>query len=358
MRTILFFILLLTSVFAQKLTLSPVQINDLGVTLERPAPRSQITLGRFAAQTKIPLQNRHVANTLAEGVVQKIYAAPDQSVRKGDKICLISSPTLMSLQNELINTDIEAAYLAEQLERTAMLNKEGFAPYESLLQTRADLARMEAKKTTLIAKLGLLGLDEKSLKQIMQSRKPGATLSVRAPVSGKIAQLLVAPGAHVGAGEALFEIVKSDALWIEVQSDIETADALKEGDTISVDNRNALLIAKSARVNAGNQTLMLRFFVSPAGGLYAGERLSVTLTKAAADAWELPKNAVVRYESGAVVFRRSAQGFDVVKVEILNESSNRIVVASTALSAEDRIAVSSLSALKGALEGLGGEGDE
>lgn len=358
MRPTLFFILLITPLFAQDLTLSPEQINNLGITLEQPAPRSEISLGRFVAQTKIPLQNRFVANTLAEGIVQKVYAAPDQQVRAGEKICIISSPTLMTLQNNLINTDIETTYLAEQLKRTEMLNKEGFAPYESLLQTRSDLARMEAKKATLIAQLKLLGLDGRILQHIMQNREPSAKLSVTAPVSGKISQLLVAPGAHVAAGDALFEIVKSDALWVEVQSDIKTADKLKEGDTIMINALKAILIAKSARVNVSNQTLMLRFLVAPVTNLYAGERLNVTLTKTAADAWQLPKNAVVRHENAAVIFKRSPRGFVVTKVDILNETSSHIVVRSAAITSNDRIAVTSLAALKGMLEGLGGEGDE
>ena len=78
----------------------------------------------------------------------------------------------------------------------------------------------------------LLGVGEQEIDEIANSGKANHRLVLRAPFSGHIIRKNVVEGAHVEAGQVLFEIADLSTVWIEAEVYEADIDFLRKGQSI------------------------------------------------------------------------------------------------------------------------------
>jgi Cu(I)/Ag(I) efflux system membrane fusion protein len=186
---------------------SAPQVQGLAAVAIDPARQQLIGL-RTAAVGRGPLRatSRTVArievdprrvrktNVKVDGFVERIYVNfAGQSVRKGQPLFSIYSPSLLAAQNE----------------------------YLLALQTSADLAKggsFSANGDSLVAsarrRLELWDVPASEIDRLTRTREPSKALTLVSPIAGVVTAKTVVEGARVSPGEAPYEITDLAQVWV------------------------------------------------------------------------------------------------------------------------------------------------
>jgi len=116
------------------------------------------------------------------------------------------------------------------------------------------------------------------------------------------------------------------------------------------------LIAVIRNVNKADQTMHLRAEITQGSEkLSPGQMVEAEISLGAqAQHFSVPKSALARQGSEALVFIQTKTGFHPLIVKVIFEQGDEAVV-DAGFKGDERIAVSGLSAIKGTWLGLGGE---
>ena len=133
-------------------------------------------------------------NVKIEGFVERIFVDfVGQSVRRGQPLFSIYSPTLLSAQNE----------------------------YLLALQTRESMAKAGASSgtgETLVSaarrRLELWDVPGSEIDRLARTREPSKTLTLVSPIAGVVTAKNVVQGARVSPGEAPYEITDLGMVWV------------------------------------------------------------------------------------------------------------------------------------------------
>ncbi len=180
---------------------SPEQIQAAGIrTVEvayRPLEKEITTVGTVIYDES----RRSRVVVRASGYLEKLHVnKPWVTVKEGEPLGEIYSPDLYSAARELL-----------------VATGNGGA---------SDLAKSAREK------LRLLGVGEEEIDEIVKSGKADRRLVLRAPSSGHLIRKDVVEGAHVEAGQTLFELADLSRVWIEAEVYETDIDFLRKGQTI------------------------------------------------------------------------------------------------------------------------------
>lgn len=226
-----------------------------------------------------------------------------------------------SLELAVTSARLEQSYAERERERLDALLREGAIPERRVIDARH--AEDEARAA--------LGAAERRLSQFrrVQRTRGGRSeggMQVRAPLTGTVARLDVAPGAFVEAGTALLEIVDLSRIWLEVhvpEVDVPRTARLHggwfelEGFDAPFELAPESLVGRSVAIDPETRTLTILFAVdNPDGALPLEAFARVHLATGEPEAaLAVPRSALV--DDG---------GQDVVYVQVEGEAFERRVV--------------------------------
>jgi RND family efflux transporter MFP subunit len=245
----------------------------------------------------------------AAGRVQAAGTFPvlGQRVKKGDLLAAFAprlggDTDLASLQAEARKAAIELDLAERERARMESLYKDEAVPEKRLLAARTGEASARAGLAAAQGRVGQYG--------------GTGGVPLRAPVSGVIADVRVAPGAFAQEGALLFHIVDRAALWLELR--VPEADAVRlatpggaafrvdgidEGFEI-VPGKNGRLIATGGAVDAATRTVPVLFeLAAPDARLRVGMAVKAQVFAGAArEALAVPAAAVLDENGVATVY--------------------------------------------------------
>jgi RND family efflux transporter MFP subunit len=194
----------------------------------------------------------------------------------GDTLGLLAprleAADLASLELAVTSADLELRYAQRELQRLENLRSEGAVP-ERRVQDAVHAVE-EAKASQSAAKRRL---DQFRLGQRTTGRGEGS-VQLRAPLSGTITEVRVAPGAFVESGAVLFRITDLTQLWLEARvAEIDIgqlgmprgASFRVEGQSDFVELSAESFVARGHVVDPDTRTLPLLFAVDNASGQLA-----------------------------------------------------------------------------------------
>lgn len=283
--------------------------------------------GRLAASVSLPVVGTAV--TEGEPLASLIPLTPVQADRPSLELAISEA-----------KTELDLARL--ELARVERLLEAGAIPARRVQEARAAQASAEAR----------LRASEERLGQYDTSRRADGTLgeglsfTVRAPISGVIAEVGNPPGANIRQGDRLFRIFALDRVYVAANvPEAETGGLARlTGARIVVPGlpdplTAGRVVAKASVVDPQSRTLSVLFEVrNPARTLAIGQAVSVSLLlSGVVEAVAVPEEAIIDDGGRPVVFVQvGGESFERRPVELGIRDSGFVHIVN-GVSAGDRV---------------------
>lgn len=205
----------------------PFQIRDYTRSIEIPAKVVE----------RLPAGRREMTVPIA-GTVSKVFIAPSQAIRAGDKLfeLTVTDDAVSEAQVRLLNLMAEMEIAEKQLKRIKPLAEEGSVPGSRLLDAEFELSKLRTNYDAASQELLLRGLSTNQLEDLVHNKLLVKTLVVSAPeLPGSqtldttnqwytVEAIQALTGTNLKRGESLCTLTFHGELFIEgyaYESDLE-----------------------------------------------------------------------------------------------------------------------------------------
>lgn len=326
-----------------------IQAGSLKVALASPQKVEKVPMGNYLGTYTYPSAHRFTISAYVDGFVSEINVKPYATVKKGQKLFVLKSPKLLDLQSDYITTLLEFEFYQKEIKRLKPLSEKGVVASKRYTEAKN---RHDQLKTATAFKQNLLkayGLSQAQLNKVTSQHKAYPSLTISAPADSTVSTLEIQVGTFVHQGDTLAKLVDTTECHFEVDMPWQLAASLKQGDKLYTQNNTFNIFAMSPDIDPISQTRGIDLHEEKGCNAQGGASMSVTLYQKQS-AWKVPSSAVVGMENGHVIFVAANGGYRALPVTVLAQLEGKNFITA-ALTENDRIAVSSVLALKSAAEG-------
>ncbi|MDP3777127.1 efflux RND transporter periplasmic adaptor subunit [Methylotenera sp.] len=352
------FVIFIGNVNAADVLMSLAQQKSLGVVVAPVGKNNLLSSRRFPAEIVIPVGQERIVSAPQSGLLDQMHVAAGQTVKKGQVIAHLISPDLLGLQRDYLQALTQKRLATKALARDTELLQDGIIAQRRYLETESAHDEASANLAQRKQALKLAGMSDGAISKLRPSAGMMSGLSLVAPISGQVLEQMVTTGQRVDMAIPIYRIAQMSPLWLEIHAPLEGLPFVKEGMQVQVPKLQASghLIAVIRSVNKADQTLHLRAEITKgAEKLSPGQFVEAEINLGGQSQYfSVPKSALARQGSSALVFAQTQAGFKPIKVTIISEQGDDAVVDAPFVGTE-KIAVSGIAAIKGTWLGLGGE---
>jgi cobalt-zinc-cadmium efflux system membrane fusion protein len=336
------------------LTLSPLEIDRLGITLAYPEPAGSVELGAGPAEIVIPPAQQAVVSAPIGGVINRLLVAEGESVRAGQALAEIQSVGLLAMQRQFVEALSDNELALAQLERDRGLRMDGIIADKRLQETQAAARAAAVALDQMRQQLALAGHSDADIDRLANRRELSATLTLRAPFDGIAIGQHPDLGARIESLDPVYRIADLSQLWLEMHIPQERAARMRIGHyaSVAVDGQrfDAKLIHLGHVVDSASQTVLARAVIENQelrlrAGQYLPARIFFRPDAETGPVLAVPATAVVRDGGQTFVFVRVAEGFAVRSVSLIAED-NAFAYLSTGIEPRSEIAITGVAVLK------------
>lgn len=337
--------------------ISDAQMRALGIELVTLSRQPDTVGARFPAQVILPPAQESVVSAPVAGLVTQLLVQENQQVRAGTPLLVLSSPQLGEQQLALIQAQNRVQLARSTASRERALFKDGIIAQRRVIE--ADSAQRDAEAVLQQAKMSLTltGVGASVINRMATSSNISNELTVTAKTTATVTSLSAKLGQRVSAADPLLQLAKLGTLWLDVQVPSGDASRWSAGHKLHIAGGAEGVVLSVNPLTSGQTAHVRAKVTSGSAGLRLGEFVQVELPVPSGAAWDIPIAAIARQEQQVVVFVRDKTSFNAVPIQVLSSAGQRAKV-SGALKAGDRIAASSVIALKAAWQGIGGAEEE
>lgn len=342
---------------AELVKLSAAQARSAGVESVAVTARTAGGSQGLPAQVVIPAPQMRVISAPLAGLVEAVLVATNQSVRRGQVVARMVSPSLADVQHTFLQASAQHQLAASAAARDEQLFKEGI-----IAQSRLDAARSRQQEVTAdlaerTQALRAAGMSIDAISRLRSGRTVGTGIDLRAPLDGVVLEQMVVPGQRLEAAAPLLKIARLEPLWLEIQVPVDrvgavTLDSLVRVPALEVSGR---VIAIGRAVAGSTQTLAVRAEIRKgAERLRAGQLVEAVLASAGGSGvWSVPAGALARNNGRAQVYVEAPGGYLAQPVQVVEEAGGAVLVTAPFKGGE-RVAVKGVATLKAIEAGIGG----
>lgn len=347
-----------TALAATTLTLSQAQLKQMQVQWGHLQPQQSGLSASYPAEVVLPPTQTRIVTAPQAGLITRLAVSVGDMVKQGQVIGQLSSPDLIALQSNYLQSDTQARLHAQALKRDQELFKDGIIAQRRLQETQSAYETSQALMHERQQTLKLAGMSEAQIQQLAQKRTMQNGMAMIAPISGQIMEQQQSVGARVDMAMPIFTISNPKPLWLMIQVPITQAQQLRPGTTVRLPKHNltAKIDTVLRQLNKNNQTTQVRASISEGSEqLSVGQIVDVALVEqTAAGSFSAPRSAVARQGQQSVIFVRQGHTVVVTPVKIMLEHDQQLTIQAN-LRGNETIAIAGSAALKGHWLGLGGE---
>lgn len=339
-----------------KFKVAPAQLQALNIQVVTLAEESRGSKRSFPGQVVAPAGADQVVSSAVAGVISQIMVEQFQTVRAGTPLLKIASAELGQLQLQAVQAASKLSLAQQNFKREQDLLSEGIVAQRRVQESQANLREAQAALAYARAALRLAGMGDSAIERVISSGRPEDGISIVAARAGTVSQLLAKPGQRVESSTSLLHITQPGALALEIQLPAAEAAAWPVGARVEVPATGATgrIVGASPQIAPGSQTTSLRATIDDkAATLRPGQLVSVEIEGGKDGGFDVPLAAVAHDGDQAVVFVRTAEGFEARPVTVTQGSGQRTHVTGS-LKPGEQIAVSGIVALKGAWQAAKG----
>jgi biotin carboxyl carrier protein len=343
----------------QLLVLSPAQQRQAGVSTARPAPAAAsgpAAVLQLQGSVVAPPQAVELVSAPMGGVVQAVLVNNADSLRAGQPVARLHSPTLMATQREYLQLQLQADQADARLQRDERLAADGIIATARVQETRntAQQARLGALERRQA--LRLAGLSDSQIRQLVATASVQPALGVSTSAAGRVAEVLVQPGQQVEAGAPLLRVARPVPLGLALQATAAQAAQLRPGAAVRLLDCDLTGTVRGLvpAMQGSNQAVIVQVALARVSDCVQPNQAvgaSVALPAAGSGVHLVPAAALWQLAGQDQVFVQAGGGFRPQAVQVLARSGPQASVRG--LAADAQVVVAGVAALKGAWVGLG-----
>lgn len=343
---------------AADIAISATQQQSLGIAVSAIGKNTSLTSRRYPAEISIPIGQERVVSAAQSGLIDQLYIAAGQQVQKGQALAHMTSPDLVGLQRDYLQALIQKKLASKSLARDAELFKDGIIPERRHIEASSTHEEMTATLAQRRQALKLAGMSDAAINKLTPSSGMTSGMALTSPMDGQVLEQMVTTGQRVDMGTPLYRIANLNKLWLEIHAQLEGLPFIKIGMPVQIPKLQASgkIIAVIRSVNKADQTLHLRAEITQgAEKLSPGQMVEADINLGGQSQYfSVPKAALARQGLDAWVFVQVKNGFKPLKVKVISEQGDEVVVDAD-FKGNEKVAVSGITAIKGTWLGLGGE---
>ncbi|MXP30038.1 efflux RND transporter periplasmic adaptor subunit [Porphyrobacter algicida] len=320
-------------------------LAGLEIKTAKATAATDIPVATVPGQINLPPQARVAVTAPFPGAAVKIYVIEGQAVRRGQSLALVRAVEPLRIRGDLARARAEADVAIARAKRLEQLAREGV-----IAGARADEARAQARQAqaNLTQARGLATL---------AGSGPDGTITLRAPIGGRVSHVGIETGGAVDTMTAPFVIENTGAYQIDLQLPERLARRVKPGMPIqarvNTDGSGAIavsgeVISVAPSIDPATRSIMAKASIGAAPGVVAGRNVSVNISDTASgnvSGVTVPASALVRLDDKDTVFVKGVKGFLPRAVKLAARTGDTVVIEK-GLQAGEEVATSSTAELK------------
>jgi RND family efflux transporter MFP subunit len=343
---------------AADVVMTSAQQQNLGVSVAPVGKNSFFNSRNFPAEIVVPVGQERVVSAPQSGLIDQMFVAAGETVKKGQPLAHLNSPDLLTLQRDYLQAATQHRLASKSLARDTELLKDGIIPQRRYLETESTHDEAGATLAQRKQTLRLAGMSDAAIGKLRPETGMSSGITLTAPIDGQVLEQMVTTGQRVDMAMPLYRIGNLNRLWLEIHAPLEGLPFVKVGMPVNVPKLQASgkLIAVIRNVNKADQTMHLRAEItSGTEKLSPGQFVEAVIGLGGeTQYYSVPKSALSRQGAETIIFVQIKNGFRPVKVKVISEQSSDAVVDAK-FKGDEKIAITGISAIKGAWLGLGGE---
>ncbi|MGZ8190919.1 MAG: efflux RND transporter periplasmic adaptor subunit [Methylococcaceae bacterium] len=336
--------------------LSQEHINNLGITLGKLTPASQVPVLYAPAKVVIPPTQEYIVSASQAGLITKLNAAIGDKVKKGDVLAQLNSPDLLTLQREYLKAASVLQLASSTYQRDKKLVEDGVIADRRWRETRNQYQSFASETNEQRQLLEIAGMTAGDIDRLTKTHRLNSLLNVHSPISGVVMERVAVAGTRIDNLAPIYRIANLDELWLEINIPQERISDIKIGDKVLIENTpiSAEISLLGQSVNPENQTLLARAIIKGAQStVRAGQRINIQIIQPSDQAiFSIPNAAIAQNEGKSYIFIRNPSGFGVRQIKVVGKQGEESIISGDFTGDED-IAIKGAVALKANWLGLG-----
>jgi cobalt-zinc-cadmium efflux system membrane fusion protein len=305
---------------------------------------SSIPIGSVPGTVTLPPEARVAVTAPFAGAAVRVFVIEGQAVQRGDPLALVRAAEPVQIRGELVRAQSEVTLAEARAARLGQLAGEGIIAPARADEARAALAQARAslaEQRRLVA-LGGVSAD--------------GTMTLRAPIAGRVAHVGPSTGGPVDGTDAPFVIEAGGAYQVELQLPERLARVVRPGmgveirlpatDDAKVPPVAGQVLAVSPSIDPVTRSVMARASIAAAPGIVAGRNVSVMVKGSQGSGGvAVPARSIIKIGGADHVFVAASKSYKPRKVTVAATSGGQAVIAE-GLKAGEVVAASSIAELK------------
>lgn len=302
-----------------------------------------VPLGTVPGRVTLPPEARVAVTSAFPGAAIRVFVIEGQEVRRGQPLATIRAAETVQINGELARAQAEHGVAQARARRLGQLAQEGI-----IAQSRADEADAAFRQAASLV------TEHRRLAGLAGASSDG-TITLRAPISGRVAHVAVDTGGPVDTTTAPFVIEDAGTYHLDLQLPERIARDVRPGMTVEVsvpgsDGTNVAaagrILSVAPSIDPATRSIGARASLGAVPGLVPGGNVLVTIHgNHAEQGVAIPAAAVTRIDGAEHVFVRQGAEFVARKVVLASQSGDQAVVIE-GLKAGEVVATSSIAELK------------
>jgi cobalt-zinc-cadmium efflux system membrane fusion protein len=312
----------------KSVALSPQQLKNAGIATGKMEQREISSVLKLNGKIDVPPQNMVSISVPLGGYLKTTQLLPGMHVNKGQVIAVMQDQQYIQLQQDYLTAKAKIGFLENEYKRQKELNQSQSSSDKVYQLAESDYKSQQVLMTSLAAKLQLAGINVHKINETTIS----PNINIYSPISGYVSKVNVNIGKYVSSTEVLFELINVADIHLALKVFEKNVNKLFIGQKLIAYTNNdpekkypceILLIGKDLSVE-GNTEVHCHFEQYD-NTLVPGTYMNAEIEVKNNQAFALPTDAIVRFESKQFVYKvKGKDQFEMTEV-VTGESENGFV---------------------------------
>lgn len=324
--------------------LSAEQVRKLGISTQAAVAADAVPLGTVPGQVSLPPEAKVAVTTPFTGTVTQIRVLQGEQVSRGQPLAIIHAAEPVQFSADLSRAQADLAVDRARAKRLETLAHDGIVAGARADEAMATLRRSEATVSENNRLLALAGAGR------------DGTVTLRAPISGRVASVSIETGGAVRGDMAPFVIENTAALTLDLQLPERLAGQVRPGMSVSVplsgeSSVSGRIVSVGASIDPATRSIAAKARLDSTDGLVPGRGIMAIISGTSGKAQtgvSVPSQAVTRTGGQDVVFVQEGSRFVRRTVTVVADAGGRAILTS-GLKVGEPVAVSGVAELKSLL---------